>query len=274
MLNTVKMDLYRIFKSKSFYITILVTAISVVASISTLKYQESYPEYMQDIKMQESDDETIDFGITIGNTTKLGENSSTDDMSSLLFSGGVFLVMGAIFCVIYVCMDHNSGFIKNVISRRGYRNQTSISKGIIAIIYTLCQFIVSVLVFFLSVLVFFGEINIVSMTDIIGYIATQMLIQIALLMLCILVCNFSRSIGASMAFAICLGAGLFTLIGQLLDGFHLPVTLSNYMLSIITRTLPVEFDATIYGRTIIISVTCIIIYQVLSTLVMRRQDIK
>lgn len=272
MLNTIKMDLYRAFKSKSLYITILIAIIPLFASIASLKYQTLDPD--KTIQTPIEDDMFDNVGIVMGPPVDVGDDFTVQEVSAIIFQGGTILALGAVFCAIFVSMDHSSGFIKNVIGRKNYRNQTSISKVIVMAVYTVLEVTACFLTLLLGLLVFYDDIRMGSLWGIFGYLGVQILIQTSLLTLCVFVCNLLRNIGIAMAFAISLSAGLFALIPQMLDKFNLPVTICDYVLSIFVRTLPIHYDSTLYLRAIIVSVTSVCVFLLGSTFVMRRQDIR
>jgi ABC-2 type transport system permease protein len=150
----------------------------------------------------------------------------------------------------------------------------SISKAVTMVAYSLIQFAVSIGVFLLVYLILFDGFQFASVKDFIRFIAIQMLIQVALMNLCIVFCNLVRNMAFSMAFGICVSAGLFSLITGLIDRFNLPFNTTDYLLSILMKQLPVSYDSTLYIRALIISVGSIMIYQVTSLIIMKKQDIK
>lgn len=274
MLNTIRMDLYHTFKSKSFYITILIAVISVFFSVAGMKFT------IEDKAITISKDSTENnmfqnIGISLGSSGELhGDDTSIDDIVVVIAGTGSLLIMGAMFCTIFVSSDHSTGYIKNVISRKNYRMQTSISKAIIMAVYTLIEIIVCFVGLLFASLIFFHKININDIGSIIGYLGTQSIIQIALLTLCILVCNLFRNVAAAMAFTICLCVGLFSIITQLIDHLKLPFMVNDYLLSSMVKTLPLQYNQTLYLRAIVVSLISIVVYQLGSTVVMNRQDIK
>ncbi len=272
MLNTIKMDLYRAFKSKSLYITILIAAISLFANIASLKYETLHPD--KTIQTTQEDEMFDNVGIIMGDPVDVGDDFTVQDVLTIIFQGGTILALGAVFCATFVSIDHSSGFIKNVVGRNNYRKQTSMSKVIVMAVYTVLEITACFITLLLSLLVLYDDIRMGSLCNILGYLGVQILIQTSLLTLCVFICNLLRNIGIAMAFAISLSAGLFALIPQMLDKLNLPVTLCDYVLSIFVRTLPIQYDSTLYLRAIIVSVTSLCIFLLGSTFAMKRQDIK
>lgn len=276
MLNTIKMDLYRMFKSKVFYVTIIIALFCMIASMTGAKYEVEHPEYQDMIKeaMEQADDMDMNIGIQAGGAGLVTEDTPTEDLFAGVYAGGVILVMGIIFCVVFVCTEHNSGFIKNVASRKGYRSQTSISKAITMVVYSLILFAVSIGMFLLLYLILFGGFQFASVGNFLRYMAMQLLIQVGLMNLCIVFCNLVRNMAFSMAFGICVSVGLFSLITSLIDKFNLPFNTTDYLLSVLMRQLPLTYDSTIYIRALIVSIVSIVIYQFASFITMKKQDIK
>ncbi len=276
MLNTIKMDLYRMLKTKVFYVTIIITVISVILSICSVKYLAENPEYLEKLNaaLEETSEIDLNVGIQMGNVAITTADSATEDIFMGIFVGGVFLLMGVIFCVVFVCTEHNSGYIKNVVSRKGYRSQMSASKSITMVIYTLVQFAVSIVIFLLIYSVLFDGLHFLSVGNFLRYLGMQAIVQIGLMNLCIFFCNIVRNMAFSMAFGICVSAGLFSLITTLIDKFNLPFNTTDYLLSILMKKLPMAYDNTLYVRTLIISIISIVAYQVASLFVMKKQDIK
>lgn len=276
MLNTIKMDLYRLLKAKVLYVTIIIATISVIASLGTARYQLDHPEFQEMMKdaIQETDDMGLEVGIQGGNVAIVNEDTSTEDVFIGTFAGGIFLVMGVVFCVVFVCTEHNSGFIKNIVSRKGYRGQMSASKSVTMVAYTLIQFVVGIGAFLIMYAILFDGFHFASMGNFLRYIGIQALIQVALMNLCILFCNVVRNMAFSMAFGICISSGLFSLVTTLIDKFDLPFDTTDYLLSILMKRIPMVYDSTLYIRALIISIISIAVYQVASLISMKKQDIK
>ena len=276
MLNIIKMDIYRMFKTKVLYVTIIIAVTSIVASLATAKYQLENPEFREMIEeaLKQQSEMDLNVGIQAGGMSIVSEDTPTEYVFLGTFAGGVFLVMGVIFCVVFVCTDHNSGFIKNVVSRKNYRSQMSLSKAISMVIYTLVQYAVCTGIFILGYAVLFKGLNFSNVEDFIRYVAIQVLIQVAIMNLCILLCNLVRNMAFCMAMGICISAGLFSLVTGLIDRFDLPIKTTDYLLSVIMRTLPITYDSTLYIRAFVLSIGSIVVYQIASFITMKRQDVK
>ena len=276
MLNIVKMDIYRMFKTKVLYVTIIIAAISVIASLAAARYQLNHPEYreMMEEVLEQQNELDVNMGIQIGGMGIITEDTTTEDLFLGTLAGGMFLVLSVIFCVVFVCTDHNSGFIKNVVSRKNYRSQTSLSKAISMVIYTVVQYAVCLGIFILGYVLLFHNVNFTNVNDFIRFIAVQMLMQVAIMNLCILLCNLVRNMAFCMATGICISAGLFFLIASLIDRFDLPIKTTDYLLTVLMRTLPVTYDSTLYIRVLVISIVSIVVYQTASFITMKRQDVK
>lgn len=272
MLNTIKMDLYRAFKSKSLYITLLIAVFCFIVNITALKNQTLEPEKMVQANTEEK--QVSKTGVEVGISIAIEDNFSVDDTMVILFQGGIILLLGTIFCAIFVSTDHSSGFIKNVISRKNYRKQSSISKIIVMAVYTGLEVITSFITVIVGLIICFPGIRVDNFGVILSYLGVQILLQTALLSLCVFACNVIRNVGIAMAFSIFLSAGLLTVIPNLIDRLKLPVTLCDYVLSTLIKILPTQYDNTIYLRAIIVSIVSLSVFLLGSTIVLKRQDIK
>ena len=145
---------------------------------------------------------------------------------------------------------------------------------IVMVVYTVIEVSMSFITVFICLLIFFPGIRVDNFGGILGYLGVQILIQIALLSLCVFACNVIRNMGIAMALTISMSAGILTLIPQLLDSLKFPITLCDYELSVLIRILPIQYDNTIYLRAIIMSVIVFFVFLLVSTVVLKRQDIK
>ncbi len=274
MLNTIKMDLYRMIKSKALLVTIIIAAFSVFLNVATAKFQLSNPEFQKLMQeaMEESGD--VNVGIQAGNVGLITETTPTENIFASSFVGGTFLLMGAIFIIIFVCKEHNEGFIKNVVSRKGYRRQMSASKAIITVAYTLIQFVACSIIFLIVYGVLFQGFQFKSVVNLLRYTAVQALIQIVIMNLCVLFSNLVRNMAISITFGVLLSSGLFSLVTVLIDHLELPFRTTDYLLTIIMNQLPVVYDSSIYQRALAVSLIGVVVYQSASLLVMKKQDVR
>lgn len=116
MLNMLRMDLRRMFRSKMFYIAFFCLTAAMLISVITLRT-------ITDPKLRQ---QAIDAGMTVTSSDEsdfdeIRQMSETQALCSAIYSGGFFFVALYLVAVLFVCSDFSSGFAKNVFSFYGGR---------------------------------------------------------------------------------------------------------------------------------------------------------
>lgn len=274
MLKTIKMDLYRMFRSKSFYVTLFITFIIVVVSVITIKIVLNNDNlkniYDQGMEVSDSVKVGIDTGMVNMDSTEL----TLGDLFSSSVGGASLAVVVVIFTIIFVCSEHNSGYIKNVISRKGYRDYFTFSKAISMAIYLLITLLGAAVLIGISSSLLLDNFTLGNMYEFASYFFTQYLLHFSLVMLVIFLCNLSRNMAISMAVGICICSGMLGLLTGLLDRLKLNIVFSNYLVTTNMKLLPIPYNATIYTRAILVSLVVTFVFGISSIILMRKQDVR
>ena len=117
MLNAVKMDFYRMIRTKSLYVVILIFVMMTVISTILCKSEFDDMEIQQDnyeTVMQEEDNDTVNAGISVILPIKPGEKVTVYDMFYANVKGKEVALFLVIFVVIFSAADFKSGYIKNI----------------------------------------------------------------------------------------------------------------------------------------------------------------
>lgn len=115
MLNAVKMDFYRMIRTKSLYVVILIFVMMTVISTILCKSEFDDMEIQQDnyeTVMQEENNDTVNAGISVILPTKPGEKVTVYDMFYANVKGKEVALFLVIFAVIFSAADFKSGYIK------------------------------------------------------------------------------------------------------------------------------------------------------------------
>lgn len=274
MFRTIKMDLYRMFCSKSFYVTLFITYILVIVSIFTFKMVLSNDSLKNfyDQSLEASD--SVNVGITAGMIYIDNAELKLGDLFSATVGGASIAVMAVIFAIIFICSEHSSGYIKNVVSRKGYREYFTISKAICMAIYLLISLLGTALFIGISSTLLLDNYTLGNIGEFAAYFFTQYLIHYAIVMLVIFLCNLTRNMAISMAAGICLCSGMVALLTGLLDRLKLNIVFSDYLLTTNMKLLPTSFNTTIYSRAILVSLVVTVIFGISSIILMRKQDVR
>lgn len=249
MWNVMKMDLYRMFRSKAMYVILAINVIFIAMVVYVLKY----------------DPDDVVNAVQVPGTV---------DAFQQIASSGIFCMFMSIFAVIFVCSEHVSGFIKNTASQVRSRSELVLSKVILMAIFTAVQYLVCVPALFLAIRLVFGSIVWTSMSTFVLYMGMTMLLQVAISALVIMVSTITRNTAISMTFAICLCSNLFAIIIGLLNRLIPGVEFEKYSLITNLSVLPTSYDSSIYMRVLIVSVVCALAYSVIGCFAINKQDVR
>lgn len=144
MCNTIRMELYKLFRMRSFWVTMLISVIVIIATAASLVTDIEEDNQMQTTLIgadaegnSESDNTSIQFGIT-----EDVEGMDTSDLQVTQIYGthlasGLFTLVNGIFLVLFVTADRKNGYIKNIGGQVKYRSSLIWAKWVAAAVYTL-----------------------------------------------------------------------------------------------------------------------------------------
>lgn len=224
MLNMLRMDLRRMFRSKMMYVAFFCLAAGILISIITLRTVTD-PELRQ---------QAVNAGvdITAGDQADFDAIRALTEMQALcttIYSGGFIYVALYIVVVLFVCTDYSSGFAKNIFSFYGGRWRYFFSKLLCMIVVCALWILGSFLVFRISCLL--GGMNFVrsGIDEYLKVFLEYLFVGSAFCAQAIFLSVWLRSEGAGIAAAIVLPGGIVTVM--------LEALLGNWGISIIDRTL-------------------------------------
>lgn len=268
MLNLLRMDLYRIFRSKSLYICIGALVLANVLTFGLLLIL--------------SDPSTIDMLVKIGAEIKGDTAAMQTTLSGLSIlelyrqatvGGGFFAVVTGILAALFVCMDFDSGFIKNIMAVHENKWDYILSKSVCFCIINFLYLAVTFVITWLLNLIAGGFFSYSSAGDILFYLFAAWMLINGFSGLILLICIVTRSKAAGVAGAICLSSGLIvTIISTVLSLFGLQWIMDN-TLYMNLATLSSSFDGTYSLRPVITGVVFFVIYIVISKIVLSKKDI-
>lgn len=193
MINTVKMDIYRLFKTKALYI-IGVVFIGLVILLTCFTYELG-------------DVEGIDTGFKL----------YVDYTMS--FTILVYSMVIAIFSVLFITAENNSGYIKNIGGQIPVRSILILSKAVALFFYTIMMFVVCFIVQIIVNKILFGYIEFRGdAKEIIEYAAIQILLHYALALLCMMIAVVLKKNGIAMTIAVILG---LRITGNFYEGINM-----------------------------------------------------
>ena len=225
MFNLLRMDLYRMGRGKSLYVCLGILLMMTVATL-----------YMVWLMATPQGQETaVSIGMfTAEELAEEGDVMAGVDTLVMLrqigLDGSMYNLVFGIWVMLFVCMDYQSGFIKNVMvvhqNRWNYVASKVMTAGIVSFCYLAAQY-----VFVLLMNKLLGDMAPYSaFGDVLFYLTWAWLLTVAFAALTILVCVWTRSVAAGALTAVLLGTGavqgpLYAILNMLHVGGWLKYTI-------------------------------------------------
>lgn len=131
MLNLIKMNLYRFFKTRVFYTTLLITVIGF-GLLARLETEPSVQDTNQQIEQEEH--------VGIVASEEVTSTTSLEELFASFASSGFILIMTGVFAIVYSEEERKSGFLKNLLTSRKDKKNIFASKILIVLLYALFMF--------------------------------------------------------------------------------------------------------------------------------------
>ena len=134
MLNMIRMEVFRMFKTKSMYIIWVVMAVCVLFanSLSAEEIQDYSMEEKQEMyeAAMSDEEEEVMFGMYVTLPTKPGEEVSVFDGFYANVKGKFIALFMVIFTVLYATADITSGYVKNIAGQVRNRGNLILAKAV------------------------------------------------------------------------------------------------------------------------------------------------
>ena len=117
MLNIIKMDLYRMLKTKSMYVIWIVLAAILLITTSLCKTDYELSTEKDAMKQEQVTEPTVDninVGMMVTLPTEPGEKVTVYDIFFANSQGKLYALLLVIFTVLFSTADISSGYIKNI----------------------------------------------------------------------------------------------------------------------------------------------------------------
>ena len=230
MFNAIRMDVYRLFKTKSTYIILVIMIalsvmgtglMSVMTEMTGAESQQVQTEQMSDNADYAGEDDQFNED-TEGAQSQLSVSVSEidpdeNDNSVLSFAmsdisglqAGLFII---IFTVLFSMADRNSGFIKSIGGQVKGRGVLIVSKMVAIAIFTAIVIIADFLTELIAVNIFFDDAVVGSASDIVRLLSSQFVLNFALAVLMMAIAIIIKNNVVSMIIGVCMCSGIFELI--------------------------------------------------------------
>lgn len=218
MLKLIKMDLYRMFHTKAFYVVWFFLAATI--AFSTVMTKEDY-KYMQEEaakgQLETVSEGNLTVGLNVTIPTKPGEKVTVSDQIFANMQSKFVALFLVIFTVLFSTADITSGYIKNIGGQVKERGNLILSKAVALLIYTgltlffylgiqaICQYAV------------FGASKWGDMEMFWRYFGTEAALHYGLVLVCMAMAIILRSNMLSMTLSVCLCVNVLTIVYSAVD---------------------------------------------------------
>lgn len=312
MLNMIKMDVYRMFRTKSMYVIwiILLASALLTSFLSKKDYDAVNKEWeqqqevesqadtdgqtvdvvnAQDIEEQQADDsnkeqlsqqntDNVNIGMSVELPTEPGKKVTVMDVFFSNAQGKFYALFLVIFAVMFATADIKSGYIKNIGGQVSQRGMLIVSRAVALALFTAITFA--------GIFVFQAVANMLAFKcvmwgnwkEIIPYFLTELTLHYAFVLICMAIAVIIKNNVISMTLSVCLTMNIMSIVYAFIDyvvnrkGLH---NFSIYKYTVTGRMAMLPMNA---GRDDVVSSICvavifIIIMLSLSSYIFQKKDI-
>lgn len=233
MLNLIKMDLYRMFRTKSLYVIWIVLAAALL--FTTILCKTDYEilneaDAVQQEQVAELTTENINVGMMVTLPTEPGEKVTVFDIFFGNSQGKFYALFLVIFAVLFSTADISSGYIKNIGGQVQSRGALVISRAIALAVFTIMT-LAGVFVFqAVANGIIFGYLEWGDARAILLYFATEMVLHYALVLICMTIAVTLKNNVISMVIAVCLTMNVMTIVYGLVNNAIQKMGIQNFQI--------------------------------------------
>lgn len=233
MLNIIKMDLYRMFKTKSMYVIWIVLAAILLITTSLCKTDYELlteKDAMKQEQVTEPTVDTINVGMMVTLPTEPGEKVTVYDIFFANSQGKLYALLLVIFTVLFSTADISSGYIKNIGGQVGNRGTLISSRAIALAVFTVLTMAGAFLFQAAANGIFFGELEWGNTKAILSYFVTELALHYALVLICMAIAIILKNNVISMVIAVCLTMNVMTIVYGVVNSAIQKIGIQNFQI--------------------------------------------
>lgn len=283
MLNMIRMELYRMFKTKSMYVIWLVLAVGILfttgLSADEMKtYTMEEKQEMYEYATGQRESETVNLGMDVTVPTKSGDTVSVFDLFYGNIKGKFLALFMVIFAVLYSTADMTSGFVKNIAGQVRDRRRLVFAKGVSLFVYTVLTMLIFTGIQTVSNALFFDEFVFGPVKEFLQYAGIQTLLHFAFLMIVMCIAIVLRNNVISMMLSVCLCMNVLVIFYSFLDNLIAKAHIKNFHVLEYTVTGNISFletnvTAKMAVTALAVSIAFIIVMIEVCSTVFKKRDI-
>ncbi len=268
MFNLLRMDLYRVKRSKSVYVCFGLLLLGTVFTFGLTWLMGTKPG--QEI--------SVSLGMISLEEAKeldgmLGDMDLLRFFRQICLDGGSYNLIFGIWVMLFVCADFQSGFIKNIMALHQNRWNYIGSKVITAWIVDFCYLVFHLLFTMLMNRLFGNMLPYTGWKDIVFYISWVWFLTTAFASLTIFICILTRSVAAGSVAVVLLSSGAIVRpLCAILESLHMGEWL-EYSIVITCDLGPQRLTSVKDLYVYVVGFGFLILYTMISGIVLRKKDI-
>ena len=280
MLNMIRMDMYRLFKSRSMYVIWMILACFLLGTTYTSKMDmdAAAGEGADSQIEEEMEEEPVALGMAVELPTKPGEKVTVYDEFYANTQGKVMALFIVIFTVLFSTADSTSGYIKSVAGQVQHRGKMILSKTLAILLFTVMTMGLAVFWQALCHQLLLGYARFGDGKFFGRYFVVQVVLHFALALVCMCIASLVRNNVVSMIFAVCLCMNFLILLCGVIDNFiqkigYKDFSVIRYTVSGKISLLPMNLTGKDGIGALLVSVIFILVMTSLTSVVFEKRDV-
>ena len=281
MLNIIKMDLYRMFRTKSLYVIWIVLAAILLITTSLCKTDYELLTEKDAMKQEQVTEPTVDninVGMMVTLPTEPGEKVTVFDIFFANSQGKFYALFLVIFAVLFSTADISSGYIKNIGGQVGNRGSLIFSRSIALSVFSVLTMTGAFLFQAAANCIVFGELEWGNTKAILSYFVAELALHYALVLICMAIAIILKNNVISMVIAVCLTMNVMTIVYGVVNSAIQKIGIQNFQIYKYTITgklslLPMNPSGNECLAAFGVAIVFIVIMISVSSVVFQKRDI-
>ena len=281
MLNMIRMELFRMFKTKSLYVIwmVMIACVFLTNSLSAEEILTFSMEEKQEMYEAAMDgEESGNLGMDVTLPTKPGADVSVFDGFYANVKGKFIALFMVIFTVLYATADITSGYVKNIAGQVRNRGNLIFAKAAALLLYVVLTMLLFIGVQMLSNAISYQKLVMGPGKEFFQYAAMQTLLHFALVMVIMCVAVVLRNNVISMMISVCVCMNVLIMLYGVVDqavakmgiqDFHM----MDYTVSGKIVTLGMNVAPKTMGMAALVGIVFIVVMLTISMTVFQKRDI-
>lgn len=279
MSRAIKLELYRLRRSKYPWIILILSSLMIIGSVYMTKVDYHY--YINDKAALENlkiNFTQINWGIYVGSVIPVWLDLGYIPITELFMrniQSKILLMFQTVFIVMYIGDELKSSFLKNINQVFPKKIDLTLGKVAIICVYTLAIFITNFIIMSLSFYFMEGYLKFTEIGIFIKYILTEYLLYITYSIIIMFLAYLIRNSAVTLIIGLLESAGILQIIDTIFHQIsgNLSFSIMNYLISGNIVLLSIDSSDSIYLRVTLLSIIYLVIMIILNTVILSKRDI-